>query len=46
MTGSTYITPEIVAATIFAIAVLHTFSTKYFAHLAQLQPNHAPPVSA
>lgn len=33
--------PEIVAAVIFGIAVLHTFSTKFFAHLAHLQPRHA-----
>ena len=33
--------PELVAAVIFAIAVLHTFSTKFFAHLAHLQPRHA-----
>ena len=33
--------PELVAAVIFAIAVVHTFSTKYFAHLAHLQPRHA-----
>ncbi len=34
-------TPEIIAAVIFAIAVLHTFSTKFFAHLAHVQPRHA-----
>ena len=34
-------TPEIIAAVIFAIAVLHTFSTKFFAHLAHIQPRHA-----
>ena len=33
--------PEIVAAVVFAIAVAHTFSTKFFAHLAQRQPRHA-----
>ena len=33
--------PELVAAVIFAIAVVHTFSTKFFAHLAHLQPRHA-----
>lgn len=33
--------PEYVAAAIFAIAVAHTFSTKIFSHLAQLQPKHA-----
>ena len=34
-------TIEIVAAAIFVIAVLHTFSTSYFEHLAKAQPNHA-----
>ncbi len=34
-------TPEIIAAVIFAVAVLHTFSTKFFAHLAHVQPRHA-----
>lgn len=34
-------TPEIVATIIFAIAVLHTFSTGIFARLAELQPRHA-----
>ncbi|MDP3539773.1 MAG: putative Na+/H+ antiporter [Azonexus sp.] len=34
-------TPEIIAAVLFAIAVLHTFSTKFFAHLAHVQPRHA-----
>ena len=33
--------PEIVAAVVFAIAVAHTFSTKFFAHLARRQPRHA-----
>jgi len=33
--------PELVAAVIFALAVLHTFSTGFFAHLAHLQPGHA-----
>jgi hypothetical protein len=32
---------EITAATIFAIALLHTFSTRYFQHLAHVQPAHA-----
>ncbi len=31
-------TPEIVAAIVFALAVLHTFSTKVFAHLAHSSP--------
>ena len=34
-------TPELVAAIVFALAVLHTFSTKLFAHLAHTQPRHA-----
>ena len=32
---------EIVAAGLFCVAVLHTFSTRYFQHLARLQPTHA-----
>ena len=32
---------EITAATIFAIALVHTFSTRYFQHLAHAQPAHA-----
>lgn len=30
-----------IAASIFALAVLHTFSTKYFEHLAHSHPRHA-----
>ncbi len=30
-----------IAAGIFALAVLHTFSTKYFEHLARTHPRHA-----
>ena len=41
MTVPSYVTPEIIAAVIFGIAVIHTFSTKFFAHLATLQPRHA-----
>ncbi len=33
--------PEFLAAGIFAVAVIHTFSTRFFAHLAHLQPRHA-----
>ena len=33
--------PEIIAAVSFSIAVLHTFTTKFFAHLAHRQPSHA-----
>ncbi len=32
---------EITAAVIFALAILHTFSTKYFERLARAQPAHA-----
>ncbi|MBM3580875.1 MAG: hypothetical protein FJX37_02800 [Alphaproteobacteria bacterium] len=32
---------EIAAATLFALAVLHTFSTKYFEHLAHVNRAHA-----
>jgi hypothetical protein len=32
---------EITAVTIFAIAVLHTFSSQYFQHLAHIHPAHA-----
>ena len=32
---------EIMAAAIFAIAVVHTFSAPYFEHLARAQPNHS-----
>ncbi|HSG21915.1 MAG TPA: putative Na+/H+ antiporter, partial [Azonexus sp.] len=41
MSSAAVSTPEIIAAAIFAIAVLHTFSTKFFAHLAHVQPRHA-----
>lgn len=34
-------TVEIFAACIFAVAILHTFSTKFFEHLAHTRPNHA-----
>ena len=32
---------DILAAAIFGLAVLHTFSTKVFEHLANVQPRHA-----
>jgi hypothetical protein len=41
MTLSSLLNPQSVATAIFAVAVLHTFSTKFFAHLGHLQPNHA-----
>lgn len=33
-------TIEIIATVLFAVAVLHTFSTSYFEHLAHIQPAH------
>ncbi|MBA4142377.1 MAG: putative Na+/H+ antiporter [Nitrosospira sp.] len=32
---------EIIGAILFAVALIHTFSTKFFAQLAHLQPRHA-----
>lgn len=32
---------QMVGATLFGLAVLHTFSTKFFEHLAHTQPRHA-----
>ena len=32
---------QIVASVLFVLAVLHTFSTKFFEHLAHIHPNHA-----
>ncbi|NGM88933.1 hypothetical protein G5B35_16625 [Parapusillimonas sp. SGNA-6] len=32
---------QIIGATLFAVAVLHTFSTKFFERLAHTQPRHA-----
>lgn len=32
---------QLVCALLFAMAIVHTFSTKYFEHLAHLQPRHA-----
>lgn len=34
-------TVQVIAALLFALAVVHTFSTKYFEHLAHVQPKHA-----
>ena len=34
-------TLQIVAAVLFGLALIHTFSTKYFEHLAHTQPRHA-----
>src|SRR5688572_19999591 len=41
MPGEAPDTISIVAAAIFAIAVLHTFSTRSFERLAHMQPRHA-----
>ena len=38
MTPSTI---ELIAAALFAVAILHTFSTKFFEHLAHTRPTHA-----
>ncbi len=32
---------EFIAAALFAVAIVHTFSTKWFEHLAHTQPRHA-----
>ena len=32
---------EIIGATLFGVAVLHTFSTRFFERLAHRQPRHA-----
>ena len=32
---------QLIAAALFALAVIHTFSTKFFEHLAHSQPRHA-----
>jgi hypothetical protein len=34
-------TVQLTAAAIFALAVLHTFATRFLQHLAHIQPNHA-----
>lgn len=39
MNSPTFI--QIIGATLFGLAVLHTFSTKFFEHLAHTQPRHA-----
>lgn len=38
MTPSTI---EVIAALLFALAILHTFATRFFEHLAHCQPSHA-----
>jgi hypothetical protein len=32
---------QMIGAALFALAVLHTFSTKFFEHLAHQNPRHA-----
>ena len=39
MIGVTWI--QLTGATLFGLAILHTFSTKYFEHLAHTRPGHA-----
>jgi hypothetical protein len=34
-------TLEIIAAVLFGVALIHTFSTKFFEHLANVRPRHA-----
>ena len=34
-------TIQMIGAALFAVAILHTFATKYFEHLAHTQPAHA-----
>lgn len=34
-------TIQLIAAVLFALAIIHTFSTKFFEHLAHSQPQHA-----
>ncbi|MDR1994718.1 putative Na+/H+ antiporter [Azonexus sp.] len=41
MLNSAASAPELIATALFALAVLHTFSTRFFAHLAHVQPRHA-----
>ncbi len=41
MTSSTPTLIQIIGAVLFGVAVLHTFSTKFFEHLAHTQPRHA-----
>jgi len=39
-----YVTPttiELISAALFAVAILHTFATKFFEHLAHSRPAHA-----
>ena len=34
-------TIELIGTALFAVAVIHTFATSYFEHLAHIQPAHA-----
>jgi hypothetical protein len=41
MTALNPTTMQIIAAALFAVAIIHTFSTKYFEHLAHTRPAHS-----
>ncbi|MEO8204418.1 MAG: putative Na+/H+ antiporter, partial [Betaproteobacteria bacterium] len=41
MIAANPITLEFIAAALFSVAVLHTFSTRYFEHLAHSNPTHS-----
>lgn len=41
MTSATPTAVQILAAVLFALALVHTFSTKIFEHLAHTRPRHA-----
>lgn len=41
MTALNPTTMQIIAAALFAVAIVHTFSTKYFEHLAHTRPAHS-----
>ncbi|MFZ9904378.1 MAG: putative Na+/H+ antiporter [Steroidobacteraceae bacterium] len=41
MTDLNPTTIQIIAAALFAVAIIHTFSTKYFEHLAHTRPAHS-----
>lgn len=34
-------TIQMIGAALFALAIIHTFATKFFEHMAHVQPNHA-----
>jgi hypothetical protein len=41
MTPSALLSVEVIGAGLFALAVVHTFSTKYFEHLAHIRSSHS-----